>query len=91
MAKGKQDGPEIVMAGPMRLLGPAPHKCQTCAVEHPPDDPHDAQSLYYQMAFYQKNGRWPTWKDALAHCSPEMRAAWREGLIDAGVSADEID
>jgi hypothetical protein len=62
------------------LSSPLPDKCQTCAVDHAPDEPHNAQSLYYQYAFYADHGRWPTWADAIAHCSPEIQALWKEEL-----------
>ena len=29
-------------------------------------------------------GRWPTWADAVAHCAPEMRAAWEKTLRELG-------
>jgi hypothetical protein len=70
-----------VQPGSMTLLPPAPGKCQECAVEHEPDQPHDQQSLYYQMAFKARHGRWPTWSDAMAHCTPKVQRLWRETLI----------
>jgi hypothetical protein len=64
------------------LLPPAAGKCQVCAGEHAPHEPHNAQSLYYQYAFYGATNpqRWPTWADAVAHCSPGMQARWKEEL-----------
>lgn len=62
------------------LLPPAPDKCPICAVDHPADQPHDAQSLYYQYRFRAVRGRWPTWADAIAHCTADVQAAWREQL-----------
>jgi hypothetical protein len=52
---------------------------------HPPKDPHDANSLYYQYAFFGEHGRWPTWKDALAHCPDKVRAVWERELRALGV------
>lgn len=66
------------------LMPPAPGKCQMCAVEHEPAQPHNAQSLYYQYAFYAEHGRWPTWADAIAHCAPDMQAFWKKALLDIG-------
>ena len=63
----------------------APDVCQECAVKHDPEMPHNQQSLYYQYKFYQKHGRWPTWEDALAHCSTEMQDAWKESLKKRGI------
>ena len=45
----------------------------------------DAQSLFYQMRFNLEHGRSPNWTDAMEHCTPELRAAWTEGLVAAGV------
>jgi hypothetical protein len=62
------------------LLKPSPDKCPICAVKHEPHLPHNAQSLYYQYRFYGVRGRWPTWADACAHCTPEMIEFWKEKL-----------
>lgn len=60
-------------------------QCQECAVEHDPALPHNQQSLFWQYHFMERNGRWPTWADAMAHCSPEMKAFWIEELAKHGV------
>lgn len=65
----------------MTLLPPAPDVCQECAVDHPHDQPHNQQSMYYQYHFYSMHGRWPTWTDAMAHCPPDVRQHWREELV----------
>ena len=64
------------------LMPCAPDVCQECAVDHPHDNPHNQQSMYYQMQFHAKHGRWPTWTDAMAHCAEPVRTAWRKLLID---------
>ena len=33
------------------------------------------------MAFHATHGRPPTWTDAMAHCPPGVRAAWRARLV----------
>lgn len=66
------------------LLPPPPAVCQECAVDHPPDAPHDKMSLYYQYKFYKENDRWPTWIDAMAHCDKEMKEKWSKALIERG-------
>jgi hypothetical protein len=66
----------------MTLLGPRPDVCQECAVDHAHDQPHNQQSLYYQMAFHATHGRFPTWTDAMAHCTPEVQAQWRPLLVE---------
>ncbi len=69
----------------MTILPPSnPNACSVCAVTHAAEEPHNAQSLYYQYAFYGEHMRWPTWKDAIAHCSAEMQAAWEMELRRAG-------
>lgn len=61
----------------MLLMPPREGTCPVCATEHDPAEPHNADSLYYQYRFYGLRGRWPTWADAVAHCTPEMRDGWR--------------
>ena len=68
-----------------QILAPAdPEACKTCAERHEPDQPHNKDRLHYQYTFYSEHGRWPTWKDAVAHCSPEIQAAWEEALRERG-------
>lgn len=74
-----EDRGDLVLNG--TLLPPRPGVCQACARDHDPEQPHDAQALYYQYWFYkQSGGRWPTWVDAVAHCEPDVQAAWEEKL-----------
>lgn len=72
----------------MWLLPPAPGLCQVCAVDHPADQPHNAQSFYYQFSFNLEHGRCPTWVDAMAHCSDEVKAHWRAELTAMGIDVD---
>jgi len=69
----------------MTLLPPRPDHCQECATKHEPDLPHNAQSLYYGTKFQMEHKRSPTWTDAMAHCTPEMKKIWVEELRAAGV------
>lgn len=71
-----------IEGGGMKMLPGPPGSCEWCHVKHPPEQPHNQQSLPYQMKFHAINGRWPTWSDAMAHCTPEMRQEWTKHLID---------
>lgn len=73
-----------------RLLPARPGTCPECAVEHPPDQPHNQQSLYYQYHFFFANGRWPTWMDAMRHCDYKTRNLWVEQLDQMGVTVIEV-
>ncbi|HHY0551860.1 TPA: hypothetical protein ACVU5P_004179 [Vibrio parahaemolyticus] len=53
------------------VLPPKPGTCPECGVKHNPNEPHNKDSLAYQYQFAKEHGRWPTWKDASAHCSEE--------------------
>lgn len=66
------------------LLPPAAGVCQQCAVDHEPNEPHDAESLRYQFWFYGQHERWPTWADAMAHCTAEIRAVTTAVLAEHG-------
>ena len=73
----------------MTLLGRTPEgTCPECAVKHDPEQPHNRDSLVYQYKFYDQHGRWPTWKDAMAHCSPEMQEVWTKALEAKGVTVE---
>ncbi len=73
----------------MMLLPPKAGLCQTCATKHGEAEPHNAQSLYYQMAWaMEHDGEPPTWHDALAHCTPALKKVWLDGLRSMGVDVD---
>jgi hypothetical protein len=67
--------------GQWMLLLASPDTYPECAVAHQPDEPHNQQSLYWQLRFHQKHGRFPTWADAMSHCTPEVQEDWRAKLI----------
>jgi len=71
--------------GSFAMLPAPPDTCQECAVKHNPNMPHDRNSLFYQYKFYNEHGRWPTWDDAMAHCSEGMKVIWRKELRKLGV------
>lgn len=82
MITGKETEKEVNFG----LMRCAPDKCPECAIAHDPKMPHDAQSLYYQYKFYGENDkRWPTWLDAMAHCTEEMQTHWKRELLKMGV------
>lgn len=62
------------------IMPPPKDCCQICAVKHEPTEPHNAQSLFYQMAFNGIVHRSPTWADAMAHCEEPVRKAWETEL-----------
>lgn len=72
--------------GGFSLLPPASDVCQQCAVKHEPWQAHNQQSMFWQYWFYNENGRWPTWADAIAHCGPEVKARWIEELAKHGIT-----
>ena len=72
------------------LLPPKPGTCPACAVNHDPAMPHNRDSLYYQMRFYQQNGRFPTWGDSMAHCDDAVKAVWINELSKRGVPEEQF-
>jgi len=70
----------------MTLLGnTSPGTCPECGITHEPYMPHNQQSLAYQYKFYDQHGRWPTWEDAMAHCSEKVKELWMQALRDRGI------
>jgi hypothetical protein len=74
---GKVEKTEFV---PMQVMPPRSGLCAICATDHRPEEPHNAQSLYWSVVFNAETGRAPTWADAIAHCAKPMQAAWKGEL-----------
>ncbi len=70
------------------LGGVAEGQCPVCAATHSTEQPHNKGSLYYQYNFFDEHGRWPTWQDAMAHCSDEVKAYWTQALEKQGVKTN---
>lgn len=70
------------------LLPPAPGLCVECATKHEPEMPHNRKSLHYMYYFYNKNGRFPNWKDAMIHCEDKVKEFWIDELTKAGENLD---
>ncbi|WCP71576.1 hypothetical protein [Sphingomonas hankookensis] len=75
-------------SGTMTLLPAAPGKCQECASTHDADQPHNAQSLFYQVRFQMLHGRTPDWRDALSHCTEDVRKIWTDALAGHGIDVE---
>ena len=73
----------------MILAPPVAGTCPECAVKHAPAMPHNAQSLYYRYKFRQKHGRFPTWSDAMAHCTEDVRKLFTEEMERNGVVVED--
>lgn len=56
--------------------------CRECAQHHPVDYPHNAESLIYQLNFYEANNRPPSWDDAMAHCDDKMKQMWSTAIAE---------
>ncbi len=73
----------------IKIIPPVPGACRICATKHDPAEPHDRDSLYYQNWFHRKYKRFPTWKDAMAHCSELTKAVFQAELAKRGVNVEE--
>src|SRR5438093_95302 len=78
------DGRETHKPFSWDFLPPSRDACQICGHRHPPTEPHNAQTFYYQVAFHSQIGRAPTWADAMAHCNDETREMWEKELRSMG-------
>ncbi len=70
------------------ILPPKSGACPYCASVHDPAEPHNKNSLYYQHRFHADNGRYPTWADAMKHCSEITKAHFRAELAKRGITVD---
>lgn len=73
---------------PWKLLPAKTGTCPECAVAHDPKAPHNAQSLFYQYKYFNEHDHWPNWKNAMAHCSEEIKSFWVAELQKMGVNVE---
>ena len=57
----------------IRITAPVPGTCPVCATKHDERDPHEA------------NKRFPSWWDAMSHCTDMTKAVWVEKLKKRGI------
>lgn len=79
------EGHETHEPAVVTIMPAAEGTCPVCATVHDPWEPHNAQSLYYQICFNSMVGRGATWADALAHCAEVVRVKWTAELKRRGV------
>lgn len=72
------------------FLAPGPGRCPVCAGTHDQEQPHNKDSFYYRMKFWQKHGRYPNWIDAMEHCPPDVKQWWMEELRRRGIKPEEV-
>ena len=66
---------------------PLPKKgaCGMCGETHGVEEPHNRNSLLYQHRFRKMNRRYPTWEDAMSHCSEKTKEKWKRKLEKKGI------
>lgn len=82
---------EVVENKQFKMLPARPGTCAMCATDHPAHHAHNLQSMFYQIRFYLKWKRYPTWADACAHLTELERKAWRQAMREAGAEWTETD
>lgn len=73
----------------IKIRAPRPGACKICATVHQPGQPHDRDSLYYQNWFRKRYKRLPTWADAMAHCSEDVKAEYMSTLAGRGITIEK--
>ena len=73
----------------MTLMPAKPGVCPKCGRDHEDSFPHDRDSMLYQYTFYDENGIFPSWADAMAHCSEGVKAYWMEQFAARGIDPNE--
>lgn len=68
----------------MILLFPLPEGiCPQCGIFHEYHEPHQVNTVHYQVWFKRKHGRYPTAQDAVAHCSARTKLDWLKYLHES--------
>lgn len=71
-----------------KAIPPKPELCAVCGATHDANVPHNKYSAYYRAQFYAKHKRFPTWQDAMAHCSEEMKEDFTKVLQFMGLEEE---
>ena len=79
---------KILREGQVCILPPREGACWYCGDFHNSRDPHNLNSLLYQHRFRKRNGRYPTWADAMSHCNRKTKEKWIDRLVRRGVRID---
>lgn len=64
------------------ILPPEIGSCSVCGYDHKINHPHKPGSLYYQITFYYKYDRYPTWADAIEHLSGAQKLLIKNYVIN---------
>lgn len=75
----------IAPEGKIRILPPKVGACPLCGELHDRGEPHNKASLLYQHKFRLKHGRYPTWEDAMRHCSRTVKKRFCDRLKRHGI------
>lgn len=75
----------------IKVIPPFPGSCPICATVHRPEEPHDRDSIYYQNYFRRKHKRFPTWADAMSHCTEAMKEDFKKRLALRGIVLEKED
>jgi hypothetical protein len=73
------------------MLPAPPNTCEKCAMKHDANLPHNQESLHWQYWFRGQRGRWPTWRDAMEHCSDDVKRKWVDALARLGIKVEGSD
>lgn len=75
---------------PGKMVIPAPKDgaCRICGEIHGRGEAHNRDSLLYQHKFRMNHGRYPTWEDAMEHCSLTVKKRFCERLKRNGIEVD---
>ncbi len=52
------------------------------------DQPYNLYSADYKEGFRRAYRRWPTWRDAMAHCSDEVKSHWTKEFNYLNINLD---
>ena len=72
----------------VKVVPPVPGSCPICDTKHDPKEPHDRDSLYYQNWFRKRYKRFPTWEDAMNHCSDSVKTNFIKKLAKRGIEIE---
>lgn len=70
-------------------LEPIVGRCNKCGFVHAKDKPHNLGSVVFLLGFYDKEGRWPSWMDAMEDMTDEQKTPVIEQINEMGGGLDD--
>lgn len=65
-------------------------RCAICGDDHPENFPHNPFGEQYRVWFLERYGRYPSWDDAMTHCSEDVKLSFKQTMERVKKHTEEV-